>query len=153
MFLSCGLRVRSKLTRRASLERRIGQQGIGRLHELIAQAMHRLHWHKKLLNAYRFHRESAFRQNDGFLQLLSDLPHDAVVVLFDWKENLSLPLANVQTGDMFWANSRKEVSVLGFAVWQYKDKVLQKTRVAYISDILDHTALISDLLIRKAISM
>ena len=130
---------------------RIGQGGVGRLHELVGMALHRLKWHKKLLNAYRFHRETAFKQNDGFSQLLADLPFDSVVVLFDWKENLTLPLANVETGDMFWANSRKEVSVLGFAVWQYVGEapVLQKTMVAYISEILDHTSLISDVLIDK----
>ena len=137
------------------MERRIRQKGIGRLHDLVGQASHRLQWHKKLLNAYRFHRECASNQKDGFDKLLANLPLDAAVIMFDWQQRLTLAFANVETGDMFWANSRKEVSVLGLVVWQYhshspgQDPEIRKTMVAYVSEILDHTALMSDLLITK----
>ena len=137
------------------MERRIRQKGIGRLHDLVGQASHRLQWHKKLLNAYRFHRECASNQKDGFDQMLANLPLDAAVILFDWKDTLTLPLSNVETGDMFWANSRKDVSVLGLVVWQYhsqgpgQDPEIRRTMVAYVSEILDHTALMSNLRITK----
>ena len=126
------------------------------MHALIAQSSHKLHWHQKLLNAYRFHRECASNQNDGFAQMVLNLKVDEPIILFDWKENLTLLLANVETGDMFWANSRKDASVLGVAVWQYHCKrncgesVLQKSVVAYASGILDRTSLASDMLITKA---
>ena len=93
------------------MERRICQKGIGRLHDLVGQASHRLQWHTKLLNAYRFHRECASNQKEWFDQMLANLPLDAAVIMYDLNEHLTLPLSNVETGDMFWANSRKEVSV------------------------------------------
>ena len=81
-----------------------------------------------------------------------DLPEGHVVIVIGWKENLSLPLAGTELSTMLWTSERMDVSCFGAAVYQNYGGA-EGTYVkygVYLTDILDHTALMSSVMLDRA---
>ena len=68
---------------------------------------------------------------------------------FDWMQNLTTPIANVETGSMFYGQARMEVYIFGCLVYQRfsADSDVQVKHYVFISPIIEHTALFSDLML------
>ncbi|CAK9082215.1 unnamed protein product [Durusdinium trenchii] len=95
----------------------------------------------KLLDSYLFHRSANEFQKPLLFQLLAEPPEGAVVILSDFKELVTLPIRSTQTGEEFFANARKDISVFGSIVSERAaDGKVLWTRVLILSDILDHTS-------------
>lgn len=113
------------------------------LHAKEAEACLKLQSMGKLVDSYIFHRSANEFQKPILTELLGQPPPQSVVVLSDFKELVTLPIRAVQTGEEFYANSRKEISVFGAIISERKsdaDDAVLWTRVLVIADILDHTS-------------
>ena len=87
-----------------------------RLHELIASILHSKKWRVKVLSTYTWHRRSAGRQKVAFVAERDNLEPGHVLIVLDWKENLSLPMAVIETSSMYWTSVRVQVSCFGGVV-------------------------------------
>ena len=108
-----------------------------------ADACNELQGFTKLLDAYLFHQAANEHQKPALTRLQEQPEQKSVTVRSDWKELVTLPLRARQTGEEFYAQARKEISVFGSMISKHKptspNHVL-KTRVLILSDILDHTS-------------
>ena len=112
------------------------------LHQKEAKHETELRWMKKVLAAYEFHRQCADRQRDEIQRQIKNLRSGDLLLWVDWKQNITLPLSQVSTGDMYWATSRMETSLLGaIAYIGSEDGPPKKLGLLWISDVLDHTSL------------
>ncbi|CAK9018224.1 unnamed protein product [Durusdinium trenchii] len=104
----------------------------------------------KVCRSYEFHSESAERQNEACKQQIATLKEKEILLWLDWKQNLTLPLAAVQTNEQFWAHSRKEVSCLGCVAYVGRTGAEPKRIcLVYLSEIIEHTCLAACLQIDK----
>ncbi|CAE7251830.1 unnamed protein product [Symbiodinium sp. CCMP2592] len=108
-----------------------------KLHELEAKISHRLTWELKVAKSYHWHRLIAKRQAQASNQVL---------LWSDYKQNLTVPLAHTETGDMFYGTSRMEMTCWGCLVFQKAGDQLRTKHVIVISSIIEHTVLVSNLL-------
>lgn len=61
---------------------------------------------------------SAERLRESVRQERDQLPVGHVLVWFDWMQNVTLPLAHIELGDMFYGTDRMSNSVFGAYVLQ-----------------------------------
>ena len=78
-----------------------------------AGACVRLQNMSKLLDGYVFHRAANDFQKPLMAKLLDEPVSGTLTILSDFKEQVTLPIRGVQTGEEFYANSRKEISIFG----------------------------------------
>ena len=113
------------------------------LHAVEAAAALKLQRVSKLLDGYLFHRSANEHQKPVLLKLMEQPEPGHVALLSDWKELFTLPVRATQTGEEFYANSRKEISIWGSVIADRKSddsaEVLL-THVLILSSILDHTS-------------
>ena len=113
------------------------------LHAAEATACLNLQQTSKLLDSYLFHRSANDFQKPLLSKLLEQPPGDSIVILSDFKELVTLPLRSVATGEEFFANARKEISVFGCIISERQsdtNATVLWTHVLIIADILDHTS-------------
>ncbi len=92
-----------------------------------------------MVGVYSFHRDSAEKQRLECERMRRELPVGSVLLWFDWMENISLPIANVQTGEMFWQGERMPLSVFGIIIFEnVLGKGVAQKSVIYTSQILNH---------------
>ena len=66
------------------------------LHRTEASFIHELKSHAELVEAYRWHQISSRRQENVFMQLRNGgLGNDAVMIQFDFKENVRYPMRSL----------------------------------------------------------
>ena len=74
---------------------------------------------QKLLTAYQWHKMSALRQHDALQSLLhetkSELPLPDTVCTFDYKEKYRLPQSHSESGSMWHAQQKFQVTCFGAA--------------------------------------
>ena len=112
------------------------------LHLKEADAGVKLRDMSKLLDAYLFHRAANEFQKPILARLLEHPAAGTVTILSDFKEQVTLPLRAVKTGEEFYAGARREISIFGSVVAERssdEDDSVLWTRVLIVSDILDHT--------------
>ena len=101
----------------------------------------------KLVLSYNFHRASNEAQKPTLDSLLKAPQIGRVSLLADWKELLSLPLQKKATGESFFGSARKELSIFGAVLLEHlpesapQKKLMLRTHIIIISEILDHTSL------------
>ena len=68
-------------------------------------------------------------------------PEHHVALVMDWKENLSLPIAGVETSTMYWTSERMPLSCFGPAVYQNVGggRGIATQYVPSVSNIMDHS--------------
>ncbi|CAJ1447063.1 unnamed protein product [Effrenium voratum] len=120
------------------------------LHELEAKVSHQMAWELKVAKSYEWHSLVAQRQAQSVQRDLEALSEEQVLLWSDYKQNLSLPQANVQTGDMFYGTSRMELTCWGCLLFQRKGGVLNKKHIVILSSIIEHSSLVSNLLCLEA---
>ena len=78
-----------------------------------------------------------------------DLAVGNVLLWFDWMQNLTTPMANVETGSMFYGQARMEMSFFDCLAYQSfsADSDVQVKHYVFISPIIEHTALFSDVVL------
>jgi len=79
------------------------------------------------------------------------LTEDDVLIVIDWKENGSLPLASTETGDMFWTKERKEFSIFGACVYQNVGGCVRVKKCLFATEILDHDVSMSTLMVDEVL--
>ena len=128
------------------------------LHENEAAAGHVLRSHLKLLLAYLHHRNAKDLQHAALTDLLECPPVGTAVLLSDHKELETIPQSWRETGDMFFAQARQELSIWGALLVEHDQgstaatpKIL-RTHMLFVSNILVHTALRTNQLIRLALA-
>ena len=131
------------LSHMRSREAGLNQRQRGELHEAEAECCHKLREMSRLLDSYLFHR-SANDHQKGVLRRVHEQPEPGhVAALSDFREQFTLPLRAVATGEEYYANARFEISIFGSVVTERaaegSDDVLT-THVLILSPILDHTA-------------
>lgn len=117
------------------------------LHETEAKFEFELQNLQKALDSYLFHRASNQQQRPCLDLLMSEPPPGRPVLLVDFKELLTLPLAPVSTSEMFYATGRHEVSTFGGILFESIDGRVGVTHILVFSSILDHTACRANVLI------
>ena len=128
------------------------------LHEEEALQAHELRCHLKLLQAYLHHRAAKEHQHTSLTDLLERPPLGTAILLSDWKELETLPLTWLTTGDQFFAQARKEVSIWGALLIEHHSASTAdapkrlRTYFVVVSPILDHTSLRTNQLIRIALA-
>ena len=113
------------------------------LHGAEAEACNHLRGLSKLLDSYLFHRSANEHQKPVLTQLQTKPEAGHVTLLSDWKELVTLPIRARQTGEEFYAQARKEISVFGCVLSERKapsSAEVVTTRILILSDILDHTS-------------
>ena len=112
------------------------------LHEKEGPVEYELQWLCKLVAAYQFHRVSSNLQSDACSAHIDALGPGEAILWCDWKQNLSIPMTHVQTGDQYWATARAEVSCFGAVLFLGQEAERpRKINVLLLSDIIEHTAL------------
>ena len=114
-----------------------------------------------LVQAYVHHRESNDQQSAALSKLASvdGLVQGHVLVHSDWKELETLPIMPTATGEMFYATARKQISVFGSFIMEHaRDSTpaspkLKETYLIILTDILDHTCLISNMFVDRVIQL
>ena len=85
----------------------------GELHAAEAKVAHSLRKHLRLRELYEHHREAAARQHERYHWLRGNLPDGCVLIRVDYKQNITLPLCANETGNMWYARARFEVTCFG----------------------------------------
>ena len=85
------------------------------------------------------------RINLSLHALRATLPESEVIVWYDWKQNITLPLARVQTADQFYGTARMEVTCFGALVQR---GAVTKCFV-YVTDIIEHSALFTAVILNE----
>ena len=112
------------------------------LHSVEAKGEAELKWLEKVCKAYEFHQETAERQSQECKRQYDSLREGELLLWLDWKANWTLPLSNVATNDMYWAQARREVSCLGAVAFIGRPHAEpERAGFVFISDIIDHTCL------------
>ena len=119
------------------------------LHRLEAKVLSHFKWEREVYFAYLWHETCKDRQNASITSLQEHLPIGALLIWMDWKQNLSLPLAGTETGDMFYGTERHECSVHGIFLLQNVGGELRKTHLVQVSPIIEHSALASSQLLDR----
>ena len=123
-----------------------GRDLIFDLHEKEAKYEHELRWLSQLVGAYQFHKKTAAMQADEARKQISELRKGEAVIWADWKQNLTLPICHMETGDQFWAQARAECSLLGICLYIGQESgPPRKKSILFVSDIIEHTALAAGL--------
>lgn len=78
-----------------------------------------------------------------------DLAVGHVLLWFDWMQNLTTPMANVETGSMFYGQTRMEMYIFGCLEYHRlsTDSDVQVKHDVFISPIIEHIALFSDVML------
>lgn len=106
-----------------------------------------------------FHRAANLHQRPQLDQLLQCPPIGHCVLLVDFKELLTLPIAQVETSEMFYATGRFEVSTFGGVLVEHSPRStaeapeVETRYILIFSSILDHTALKANQLIDVCFSL
>ena len=116
------------------------------LHEMEAKIAHRLNWELQVAKSYQWHWLVAKRQARSLQVELENLSQEQVLLWSDYKQNLTVPLAHTETGDMFYGASRMEMTCWGCLVFQRRGGKLTTKHIIVLSSIIEHTVLVSNLL-------
>ena len=120
------------------------------LHELEAQVCHRMSWELQVAESYRWHKLIAHRQKQTFEKHLQELKPNQILLWSDYKQNLTIPMAHTQTGDMFYGTSRMEMTCWGCIIFRKVGGNLRIKHVIVLSSIIEHSTLVSNLLYKEA---
>ena len=104
---------------------------------------------EQIVRDVRLNPRSAARMTDMMWKQRTAPAVGEVIIRYDWKQNLTTPMANVETADMFYGTARMEMSVFGALVIQSHDGDLGVTvsHLVLVSPIIDHTALFSGVML------
>ena len=105
---------------------------------------HQLKWLCQLVEAYQFHKKTATAQNECVRNEIATLSPHSILIWLDFKQNYTLPATFRETGDQFWASSRKEVTCLGFVLFAgRRDGSIAKYGIVHLSEITEHSCLVA----------
>ena len=122
------------------------------LHAEEARAVRALSLHQSILKDYDWHRAGNQRQGPFLRRLLAAPPSNERVLLSDWKAYFDLPCGALTTTQMEFATSQKAVSIFGAVnVCWTEDEKLSKTWVIFITEVLDHTAEATNIMLGEAL--
>ena len=112
------------------------------LHLLEAKFGGELKWLEKVARAHEFHKESAKIQSEECRRECTSLQEHELLLWVDWKGNWTLPLARASTNDMYWAQSRCEISCLGAVAYVgRRSQEPERIGMVFLSQIIGHTCL------------
>ena len=120
------------------------------LHELEAQVCHRMSWELQVAESYRWHKLIAHRQKQTFEKHLQELKPNQILLWSDYKQNLTIPMAHTETGDMFYGTRRMEMTCWGCIIFRKLGGNLHIKHVIVLSSIIEHSTLVSNLLYKEA---
>jgi len=83
----------------------------------------------------------------------SNLEPGHAVVWFDWMQYVTIPLASVSAGDMYYGTARMEISVFGVVLLLNRGSGIETINVILVSEILDHTTLFSTIMLDRIVTM
>ena len=115
------------------------------LHSLEARILHELRWELRVAESYVWHKQTAERQTSAVFQQRTKLPLRHCLIWTDWKQNLTIPLATVQTANMFYGPSRQEVSCIAFVIYEGAANGVRQRNVVFLTEIIEHTSLASSI--------
>ncbi|CAJ1349951.1 unnamed protein product [Effrenium voratum] len=116
------------------------------LHALEARIERRIRWEIEAAKSYEWHWLTAKRQSRALQKDLESLTSAQVLLWSDYKQNLSVPLAHTQLGDMFYGTSRMELTCWGCLAFEKKDGKVTTKHFIVLSSVIEHSALVSNLL-------
>ena len=93
---------------------------------------------------------SADRQTCAVFQQRNNLQANHGLVWVDFKQDITVPLASVQTSSMFYGPARQELTCIAFAIFENKEGVTSQKNVMFLSEIIDHTSLVTGEYFREA---
>jgi len=77
------------------------------------------------LSLYEHHWHSVQRQHNKAESLIAELQVGTLLLLYDYKQNISLPLAPSEGGGWWYANGRTQTTCFGtYALWRDEDGTL-----------------------------
>eukprot|EP00435_Cladocopium_sp_Y103_P020817 s456_g5.t1 len=117
------------------------------LHEVEARICHVLKHECKVARSYKWHMNSAERQNDAAVAEKAGLRAGEIFLWFDYKQKFSIPQANVASSLMFYGSERMELSVFGILIAWNENGIIKQKNVLYISSIIENSALMTSVLL------
>ena len=137
----------AKQAERAQALKRKEQQD---LHELEAKIAHQMAWELKVAKSYQWHRLVATRQSQSWEAEVEGLTDGQVLLWSDYKQNLTVPMARTETGEMFYGTARMEMTCWGCLLFQRQGATLVTKHVIVLSSIIERSSLVSNLLYQEA---
>eukprot|EP00435_Cladocopium_sp_Y103_P063982 s508_g25.t1 len=143
------------INRHADLQKNAREQALTRkvrqeLFQLEAKICHQMSWELQVAKSYHWHWLASQRQSQAMRKELDNLSDNQVLLWSDYKQNLTVPLAHTETGDMFYGTSRMEMTCWGCLIFQKEGSRLMTRNVIILSSIIEHSALVSNLLYLEA---
>ena len=92
------------------------------------------------------------RQKQAALAQRRSLEAGSVYIQFDFMQNLSVPQSGAEAGSWWYANCRVEYTVFGVMLRFIVDGVPRSKFVTYVSNALDHGALIASRLMQRVMT-
>ena len=104
-----------------------------------------------LFNVYQlaFARSSRRQGDFAYQERAGGLRPNSVFIWFDFTQNITLPIASVETGDMFYGTDRMEVSCFGVHLVQSSPSGTTVKHIVLVSDIIEHGALFATTLLNR----
>lgn len=116
------------------------------LHTLEAKILHHTSWEIQVAKSYQWHRLISKRQRQAMQNDLATLTEKQALLWSDFKQNLSVPVAQTQTSTMFYGTSRMELTCWGCIVFRKKGGDTYTKNIVVLSSIIEHSCLVSNLL-------
>lgn len=112
------------------------------LHSMEAEHAHKLRKWLRLRELYEHHREGASRQHEQYRSVIEALPPGVITIRCDYKQNITVPLCPRETGSMWYARARRQLTVFGAEVTQRTspEQAPCVTYVLFLSTIIEHSA-------------
>ena len=124
--------LRTSMTRKARLS----------LHDMEAKVEHQLKWEISVADSYAWHKSTADRQTCAVFEERNNIQLQHGLVWLDFKQNITLPLATVQTSSMFYGPSRQELACMGVVLFDGTGGKVTQKNLLFLSEIIDHTSLV-----------
>ena len=135
------IRLRSE---RQQADRRAYLKPLGRqkLREVEASVGRQMAWELKVAKSSHWRWQVAKRQSRAMQAALDSLSAQQVLLWSDFKQNLSVPRARAETGDMFYGTSRVEITCWGCLVFQKKGDAVRTKHIIVLSSVIEHSSLV-----------
>ena len=126
-----------------------------------APALFELKHRLSLLAAFQWHMLSARRQGEVFESLLntqhSTLPLTDVLIAFDWRQKLKLPMAPIETGPMWHSQQKVALSCWGGVCAKHTANStaacpqIELIFLLFVTDVIEQTAEASNIMLQRAL--
>ncbi len=136
--------VRQHVNRYAHKRRRVGVS----LRHAEGKVLKQLEWEVRVAKAYEWHRQGADRQLANFsneVARLADGPDGHAVLVVDYKQNPSIPLATMSLNTMYYGTDRMEMVCFGACLWYKSGGRVVHKKIALVSSIINKDCMMSAL--------